>query len=103
MKHIKLLPMALLSLFVLKALVLGAGLADLGVIAVLAGYAAYLEKARDEAFMKDVLEKLETHRKGFENVDSFITKLFANDKELTTAIQKIQLPQTVKNNGFGRM
>ncbi len=103
MKFIKYVPLALLLLCVLKSLALGTSFSEVCVMAVLAAHAAFLEKSQEEAFKKDILEKLETHKKGFENVDSFIKKLFENDKELSTAIQKVQLPQTIKNQGFGRM
>jgi len=101
--YIKYVPVGLLSLFALKVLILGTALPELGVIAVLAGLAVFLEKSHEEAFKKDVFEKLEVHRKGFENVDSYIKKLFENDKEMVSQIQKIQLPQNVKSGAFSRM
>lgn len=101
--YIKYVPVGLLSLFALKVLIMGTALPELGVIAVLAGLSVFLEKSHEDVFKKDVFEKLEAHKKGFENVDSYIKKLFENDKEMVSQIQKIQLPQSVKNQGFGRM
>ena len=102
-EYIKYAPLGLLSLFALKALILSVGLPELGVIAVLGAFAAYYEKSYNDSFQKETLEKLETHRKGFENVDSYIKQLLENDKGMLIQIQKLQLPASVKNNGFGNL
>ncbi len=100
---VKYLPMGLFCLFTLKAMVLGASYNEIAALAILGAYAAFYERAHNESFKKEVLEKLDGATKRFEAGDSHITQLYKNDNEILTQLKKIQLPQSIKTNGFGRM
>jgi hypothetical protein len=100
-QYIKYAPMALFALFCLKALILGVSLYELGALAVLGAFAAYYEKSHNDKFQKEVLEKLEASTKRFDAVDAHISTLYQNDKSITTELQKIKLPASLKNTGFG--
>ena len=52
---------------------------------------------------KETQEKLDVITKRFDAADSYLSKLFENDKELKIAIQKLSLPQSVKTSGFGNL
>lgn len=97
MKITKYIPLALFSLFALKVLVLGTtSFAELGVISVLAAYAAYHEYANKKEFEA----KLEAINKRFEAVDSHISQLYTNDKETLKQVQTLKVPGALKNFGI---
>lgn len=101
--NIKYIPMGLFCLYILKAMVFGLSLPELGTLTVLGAFAALYERSSIYNFEKETKETLYKFTKRFEDTDKNTLILLENDKIFNTELQKLKLPQTMKNSPFGVM
>lgn len=89
-KHIKYVPLSLFCIAVAKALIVGAGLTDLGTILILGLAAGFYE-------LKFQNKAIQVMHARCDTVDAHLTNLFKKEMELRSQIQTITLPQQMRS------
>lgn len=95
--YIKYFPVGLFLLYILKSLILGISTYELGSLAILAMFAGFYHYKDVEEYKNSIEQKHQDLLKRFDAVDSHLTQLYKNDKEMLTQLNNLKVPGQIRS------